>query len=160
MAKGSDDTGVITNSIRTNKQVYEFGEQINLYGQLVNNGTVPVRINKRFLIHLDLQPTVIRLDTREKMTWLPPPMPTPLGEGSFFLILPGEKEDYRLGGLERHLTVSQFEGGNPAPGKYSIQVKYVGIAKDPITHKTFEAWTGCVSSNTVEVAIISPGTVK
>jgi hypothetical protein len=139
-------------TITSGKTAYHSGEPVDIEIKLENTGDLPQRINKNFVIHVDLIPHFTDIGTGENLLWLPPPFPLPLTSDSFTLLEPGKNLAISAKALNRLLTVTQ-ESGYPAPGRYAIRFDYYCNTKDFRTGKTFEGWSGSVTSNTLEITI-------
>jgi len=139
-------------TITSGKTVYHRGEPVDIEIKLENTGDLPQRINKNFIVHVDLIPHFTDIATGENLLWLPPPFPLPLTPDSFTLLEPGKSLAISAKALNRLLTVTQ-EKGYPAPGRYVIRFDYCCNTKDFRTGKTFEGWNGSVTSNTLEITI-------
>jgi hypothetical protein len=139
----------LINSIKSDKEVYTFGEAINIYGELTNNSGKTLRINKLFRVHGCLHPIIISVETKKNLPWNPPPMPLPMTEESFLDLLPGKKAAYLIKGIGGFLS-----DGPPAPGSYTIQIDYISSNQDTTyTKKIFDAWFGSAESNPIKVII-------
>jgi len=138
--------------ITSDKTVYRSGEPVDIEIKLENTGNMPQRINKNFIVHVDLIPHFTDMGTGENLLWLPPPFPLPLTPDSFTLLEPGKSLTINAKALNRLLTVTQ-ESGYPPPGRYAIRFDYHCNTKDFRTGKTFEGWSGSVTSNTLEITV-------